>query len=104
MTARSYWVVRVNFDGSDTHADESLTRAVEMANAGDSDTVQYGRVFNASDAGAARLMVPHEGWRYLDEPNGRPCVRCKVMPAETRGGLCEDCGDDAARDARERQE
>lgn len=60
MTTNIYVVVRVNGQSSDTHAAETLTGALDLANADESDVVEFCMV-HAKDAGAARLMKPRGG-------------------------------------------
>ena len=54
---KTFYVVRVDGDLFDTHAAETFRAAVEAAYPDPSCHVECGRV-QASDAGAARLMVP----------------------------------------------
>lgn len=54
--SKTFFVVMVNGDYSDTHAAETLAGAVELANADPDSDLKFGTV-EASDAGAARLML-----------------------------------------------
>jgi len=65
--ARStFYVVRVDGDPRDTHADDTLESALELAAADEGSTVEWGMV-RARDAGAARLMEP-EVWALVLPP------------------------------------
>lgn len=64
-----FFVVRVNLSNTDTFACKSLASALDMAQADPGDVVEWGKV-TASDAGAARLMVPATWTRC------KPCDDC----------------------------
>ena len=54
---RTFVVVRINRDNSDTHAASTLDRALDLANADAGDVVEWGTVV-ATDVGMARLTTP----------------------------------------------
>ena len=54
---RTYWVVRVDNNPSDTHAGESLLEALELAQMNPETSFELGTVI-AFDAGEARLCDP----------------------------------------------
>jgi len=68
--ARStFYVVRVDGDPRDTHAEDTLEGALELAMADEGSTVEWGMV-RACDAGEARLMEPEVWALYVPSAEG----------------------------------
>lgn len=66
---RKFVVVRVNRDPKDTYAEDTLEAALELAAPDRGDVLEYA-IVTARDAGAARLVVPREGWRRVPKDEG----------------------------------
>lgn len=85
VMTKTWTVVKVNSDASDTYAAESLRAAVTLANADPDSVLEFGTV-EAADAGMARLMRPRK-WH-------RVCQSCAQPMRKVAAGIhdCDTCG------------